>query len=152
MSNLTIVVIIVLVSMIAGLETLWERRDKTYISWKDFEKMRKKLVKQIKKSNKKFDGVYGIPRGGLILAVCLSHDLNLPLLKIPTKNSLIAEDISDTGNTLIKLIKNKNYKKIACLYSSNWTKVIPDYYVKVKVKKFKWLVFPYENQNTEERK
>ena len=39
-----------------------------------------KLVRLIKSSNKKYDAIYAIPRGGLILGVFLSHRLELPLL------------------------------------------------------------------------
>lgn len=52
---------------------------------------------------KKFEGVYGFPRGGLCLAVALSHSLELPLLEEPKNNSLIIDDIYDTGYTLEKI-------------------------------------------------
>ena len=45
-------------------------------------------------------GIYGIPRGGLCLAVALSHKLNIELLKEPRNNILIVDDIYDSGETL----------------------------------------------------
>ena len=115
--------------------------NRIYISWKDFGSMIEKLSNLIKKSRYKFDGVYGIPRGGLSLAVALSHKLNLPLLLYPTKKSLVVDDISDTGKTL----QSHKNKKIACLFSSRWTDVEPDYFINTKINTKDWIVFPWEN-------
>jgi hypoxanthine phosphoribosyltransferase len=110
------------------------------ISWKVFEQMLNNLVHKIKKSNYKFDGIYGVPKGGIIIAVCLAYKLNLPLLLYPTNNSLLVDDISDSGNTL----KNIKHKKIATLFSSTWTKVIPNYFIKIKKDMNSWIIFPWE--------
>ena len=98
------------------------------------------LANQIIESKQKFDGVYGVPRGGLIIAVCLSHKLNLPMLLQPTKKSLIVDDISDTGHTVNHLPK----KRLATLFTTNWTKSPPDWFCDIKEKKEDWIVFPYE--------
>lgn len=113
---------------------------KIHIDWEMFGILVDKLSNKIKRKGLKFDGIYGIPRGGLPIAVCLSHSLNLPLLLYPTKNSLVIDDISDTGKTL-KSFKNR---KIACLYSSKWTETNPDYFVLTKEDKDSWIVFPWE--------
>lgn len=47
-----------------------------------------------------FDGVYGIPAGGQVIAVCLHYRLGLPLLLAPTRKSLVTDDIVDTGRTM----------------------------------------------------
>lgn len=47
-----------------------------------------------------FDGVWGIPAGGQVIAVCLHYRLGLPLLLAPTRKSLITDDIVDTGKTM----------------------------------------------------
>ena len=47
-------------------------------SWKSFDSAVKLAVSKYK--DQKFVGVYGIPRGGLCLAVALSHHLKIPLL------------------------------------------------------------------------
>lgn len=52
-----------------------------------------------------FDGVYGIPAGGIFLAVCLHYRLGLPLLLAPTKRSIVADDIVDTGKTMSHYIE-----------------------------------------------
>src|SRR3989338_2638909 len=118
---------------------------KIFVSWKEFDEMAKELIKKIKSSNEKFDGVYGIPRGGLVLAVHISHNLDLPLLLYPTKNTLVVDDISDNGNTLSSM-KNR---KIATLFSTPWTKTKPDWNIKSKENEDHWIVFPWENQESE---
>ena len=119
--------------------------NKIYLSWIEFGLMIKDLTNRIKKSRFKFDGVYGIPRGGIILAICLSHSLKLPLLlDNRTPETLIVDDISDTGETL-KFYKDS--KKTACLYKTLWTKVVPDWNCEMKLNKNDWIVFPWEYQD-----
>ena len=113
------------------------------ISWKQFGEESEELVQKIKDSKLVFDGVYGIPRGGLPLAVIVSHRLGLPLLLYPTKNSLVVDEISDTGKTL-KSFKNR---KIATLYTTPWTVTAPDFFVGTKEMKTDWIVFPWENKD-----
>lgn len=111
------------------------------ITWNEYQDMINKLVKQIKGN---FDGIYGVPRGGLPIAVSLSHKLNIPLLLHPTENSLVVDDISDTGKTLSS---HKN-KKIAVLFNTKWTKTNPDFYIDWKNDKDSWIIFPWElNEN-----
>ena len=50
------------------------------------------------------DSVMGLPRGGLIPAVMISHELGIPLVINPTKNTLVVDDINDTGHTLDKAV------------------------------------------------
>lgn len=115
-------------------------KNKIFISWHDYQSMINELSEKIKRSGEVFKSVYGIPRGGLPIAVSLSHKLNLPLVLHPTKNSLVCDDVSDLGKTL----RSHKDKKIACLYSSDWTEVVPDYYVRTKTDKNSWLVYPWE--------
>jgi len=115
------------------------------IDWKEYQKMTDELAVKIKNSNEFFDGIYGIPRGGLPLAVSLSHILQLPILLYPTINSLVVDDISETGLTLTS---HKN-KKIACLFSTTWTTVKPDFYISTKDDENCWLIFPWEKESIE---
>lgn len=45
-------------------------------------------------------GVFGVPRGGLVPAVMLSHKLSLPLIDKPNDRMLWVDDIIDSGKTL----------------------------------------------------
>lgn len=107
--------------------------------------MIEQLTKKIKESKLQFDGIYGVPRGGLPLAVAISHRLELPILTYPTPKSLVVDDISDTGKTLA----NMGNKKIACLFTTDWTEAKPDWFIKKKERQTQWLVFPWEDQTRE---
>ena len=115
--------------------------NKIKLNWKEFDDMINKLCKQILSSNIKVKNIFGIPRGGLILAVCLSHKLKLPLSIIPSSKSLIVDDISDTGKTL-RTYKDFNY--IVTLFTTDWTNVIPNFWISKKLNKNDWIVFPWE--------
>jgi uncharacterized protein len=115
-------------------------KNKIYITWEKTMEMAEELVEKIKDSKIEFDGIYGIPRGGLPLAVILSYRLDLPVLLYPTKDTLVVDDISDNGFTLQRM-KNK---KIATLYSTSWTITNPSWFVKIKEDQNDWLVFPWE--------
>jgi len=84
--------------------------------------------------------IYGIKRGGYVPAVYLSHLLDLPIAGAPDKCSLIVDDISDSGETLIPY-KNAGYT-IATIYYYRKSIVRPDIWVYEK--KDKWIQFPWE--------
>lgn len=94
--------------------------------------------------NLNFTGVYGLPRGGLVLAVMISHRLNIPLLLAPCKNCLIVDDIADTGISLEHYDIDKNEKQyyITTMYYHKQSKVLPDFYVYEKTDN--WIKFPWE--------
>ena len=69
-----------------------------YFSWNEFDRSVEYIANQCKCL--KLSGVYGIPRGGLCLAVALSHRLNVKLTEKPIKFSLIVDDVFETGKTL----------------------------------------------------
>lgn len=112
-----------------------------FLTWTLFEDACQEIVKKIKKARKDFDGIYGIPRGGLPLAVKLSNLLSLPLIinnKEITKKTLIVDDISDTGRTL------EPFKDhfIVTIYYHKQSTVIPNIWIFEKTDK--WIIFPWE--------
>lgn len=119
----------------------FKEKNKIYLSWSEFDEIIDSLVEQIKESGESFKGIYGIPKGGLIPAICLSHKLNLPLLpNLNEENTLIIDDISDTG----KALEYFKHKYIATLFSTEWTKTTPNFYVEIKENENDWVVFPWE--------
>ena len=54
------------------------------LSWNEFDLCVKNITDLCFK--KDFSGVFGFPRGGLCLAVAISHSLRIPLLNKPKKN------------------------------------------------------------------
>lgn len=83
-------------------------------TWKEFDQFCTFLSQQIQKCGKKYKYIVGIPRGGLCLAVVLSHRLGIQYCDIETAaffspdEVLIVDDINDTGKTLSGL-KEKGY-------------------------------------------
>lgn len=113
-------------------------------TWNQFDKDAKKIASILQKSGRKFDGVYGPVRGGLPLAVVLSHALNIPMFEIPkTKNTLIVDDIADTGKTLKKYSKTHF---IATIFYHPQSMFVPSIWLRKKGKD--WILFPWESEKT----
>lgn len=72
------------------------------LSWTDFDLAVSILADCF--SDSTFTGVYGFPRGGLPLAVALSHRLDLPLLPSLSPGCLAVDDICDSGRTLLSAL------------------------------------------------
>jgi len=123
---------------------------KKEISWATIDELVGIIARKIHTDSPNIDSIYGIPRGGLIPAVLLSHKLGLPLVQQPKSNSLVVDDISDSGNTFIDFIDTL-YKphvyfsgvKTATLFERENTAFSPDY-VGLHIKYQDWLVFPWE--------
>lgn len=76
------------------------------ITFSMFQSALTRLESKILQSNTKYEDIYAIPRGGLIVGTCLSHRLKLPMTNCIKKNTLIVDDICDTGITLQKYSNN----------------------------------------------
>ena len=79
-----------------------EVENKLFLSWDDINTSVKVLCEKIITEYPNIDSVMGLPRGGLIPAVLISHQLDLPFVLHPGKNTLVVDDINDTGETLSK--------------------------------------------------
>ena len=110
-----------------------------YFTWSEFDKSVEKIAYKCR--FKEFSGIYGVPRGGLCLAVALSHKLKIELISEPIKNSLIVDDVYETGLTLTTL-KDVEGAMFFVLFS----KIKPTWWNTVFIsKKNQWIVFPWEN-------
>ena len=122
---------------------------KEFISWNLIDEAVTDIAFNIKNTNKNFKGVYGIPRGGLILAVMLSHKLDLPLIMSKDEldeNSIIIDDIADTGKTLLDFVEYESY--VVTIHEHEQSLIKPDY--SVLDKGDKWIVYPWETEDSEE--
>ena len=110
-----------------------------YFTWRDFDKSVVQIANKCK--DLEFSGVYGIPRGGLCLAVAISHKLKINLISKPKKNSLIVDDVYESGITL------KTYKDIeGAMFFVLFSKIKPTWWNTVYIsEKSEWIVFPWEN-------
>ena len=111
----------------------------SYFTWSEFDKSVEHIAKDCKFLE--FSGIYGVPRGGLCLAVALSHKLKINLISEPAENSLIVDDIYETGVTL------NTFKDIeGAMFYVLFSKVKPTWWNTVNIStKREWIVFPWEN-------
>ena len=115
----------------------------TYFTWQEFDKSVEYIANKCK--NLEFAGIYGIPRGGLCLAVALSHKLKVKLISEPINNSLIVDDVYETGFTLNPLRKVEG-----AMFFVLFSKKEPTWWNAVNIsQKKEWIIFPWENsENT----
>lgn len=98
-----------------------------------------------------YRGVYGIPRGGVVLAVMISHTLNIPyvdrLQSLYGEKFLVVDDIADSGHTLhqmqAEVFQNADF---ATIHYSLQSIVEPKFWVEEKGND--WIVYPWENQDS----
>lgn len=117
------------------------------IEWKEIDLRVSKLIERINKA--KYTNLYGVPRGGLILAVMLSHRLKLPVItdvKAINDQTLICDDICDSGETLS--IFNTQDIDTCALFKRYNSSMTPTYYAK-EISNDQWLLFPWESSDSE---
>jgi hypoxanthine phosphoribosyltransferase len=110
-----------------------------YFNWSEFDKSVEHIASKCKFIE--FSGIYGVPRGGLCLAVALSHKLRIELISKPIKNSLIVDDVYETGITL------NAFKDIeGAMFFVLFSKIEPEWWNTVHIsEKDEWIVFPWED-------
>lgn len=109
-----------------------------YYTQEQYETDIKKIARILKGAN--FDGIWAPPRGGLTPAVKLSHLLDIPFIKKPTKLSLIVDDIADTGKCLGDYAKEGYF--IVTIFYRKQSSFIPNLWLRKK--KDKYIIFPWE--------
>jgi xanthine phosphoribosyltransferase len=110
-----------------------------HLSWQDFDRAVEQMAKTC--GRRPTSGIFGIPRGGLVLAVGLSHRLDLPLLPGPQPGCLVVDDVFETGRTLAP------YRELEGSTLLVWvSKAEPLWWQAVEVySSAEWIVFPWEN-------
>lgn len=109
------------------------------LTWAEFNEAVYRIASFYK--DRAFNGVYGFPRGGLPLAVALSHYLDLPLLDAIEDNCLVVDDVYETGATLSQAL---DFVGVECVV---WiSKAQPTWFKAAEAtSSAEWLVFPWEN-------
>ena len=109
------------------------------LSWHEFDQAVEWIAQLV--GDRRFSGIHGIPRGGLVLAVALSHRLELPLLPEPQPGCLVVDDVFETGRTLAP------HRQLAGAELVVWiSKAEPLWWQAVEVTpSAEWIVFPWEN-------
>tara|TARA_B110000914_G_scaffold163671_1_gene144166 strand:+ start:411 stop:956 length:546 start_codon:yes stop_codon:yes gene_type:complete len=117
---------------------------KTYLSWDDIESAVDDLCQQIPFELPNIDSIHGIARGGLIPAVLISHKLGLPYVGLVGPNTLVVDDICDTGVTLDKgpgvYTAVLHYKPhTSCFQPTMWSEIHNG---------DEWLIYPWETKDS----
>jgi hypoxanthine phosphoribosyltransferase len=127
-------------------------KNKLYLSWKWVDAQINKIGDKL--DGKKLEFVAGIPRGGLIPAVMISHAFGIKYISYSSakalpgdlrSKTLIVDDISDTGETLADAEKLGFIT--ATLSIRVGTKTLPYFYGEL-INDDRWLVFPWEKLNS----
>ena len=98
--------------------------------------------------------ITGVPRGGLIPAVLMSHKFDIPYIGLEAaktlpgdlkKKILVVDDIADSGNTLAQ-IQRHNFRTatLARRYSSSFTPTVTG----TDILDDHWLIFPWEQKSS----
>lgn len=107
------------------------------LTWQEFDLAVDAIAQHFK--YKKIKSVFGEPRGGLPLAVALSHKLKVPYSPIPNDHALWVDDIIDQEVTF-------NKAKGMYGYYATWIARKPsEEYFNVALIDGDWVVFPWED-------
>jgi len=109
------------------------------LSWIQFDLAVETITERY--GSRSFAGVYGVPRGGVCLAVALSHALSLPWLPEPKDGCLVVDDVYETGQTLRAICEQVDATFVVWM-----SKCAPEWWdAATTISADEWLVFPWEN-------
>ena len=118
--------------------------NKIKLSWDDLEILVDKLCKKIPFETPTIDSVTGIARGGLIPAVMVSHKLGLPYVDAVGPNTLVIDDIADSGATLEK---SPGIYTAVLHYKPHTSSFIPTIWAE-EHNSDEWLIYPFERSDS----
>ena len=120
-------------------------QNKIYLSWDDVNQLVDTLCEKIITEYPNVDSVFGLKRGGLIPAVMISHKLNLPWSDVMYPNTIVIDDICDSGETLANCIGGYT----AVLYYKPHTSITtPNLYAALH-EGDEWIIYPWERKDSE---
>jgi len=122
--------------------------EKEHYAWAQYQADIERLADEIRNDSRhSLTTIYGIPRGGLVVAVSLSQILGLPIAlsaeKI-TPATLVVDDIADSGKTLDNICRRIGFRPmVVTLYYNPSSVQRPDRFIRTKTK---WVVFRWETE------
>ena len=116
---------------------------KISVSWWDITDLIKDLAGKIPFDVPLADSIYGIPRGGLIPAVMLSHQTGLPLVDTIGAHTLVVDDMTDSGVTMNKM---PGLYTAVLYHKPHTSSFTPNVWSKLH-EGDEWLIFPWEKFN-----
>ena len=117
--------------------------NKVFVYWDDINILVDELCSTITSSGVQIKSITGIERGGLIPAVMISHKLNIPYVTKINKDTLVVDDICDSGETLKNIVAGYT----ATLHHKKTASFTPDFYSKEVGEE--WIVYPWERNDSE---
>ena len=132
-------------------------QNKSFLSWGDIEVLVNKLCDKILISNLEIKDLWGLPRGGLIPAVMISHNLNIPITKgTISPTTLIIDDICDSGETFAKYYNYHQTEfsfpfklRTACLHYKPQTSSFQPTLWANQWSSNDWIIYPWERKDSE---
>ena len=115
---------------------------KIILNWENVGSLVHKVCATILKDYPNIDSIHGIKRGGLIPSVMISHQLGLPWTYEILPNTLVVDDICDSGETL------HNYAVVytAVLYYKPHTSIFKPNICGKTHNGDEWIIFPWESE------
>lgn len=142
-------------------------KNKVFITWEQVDEMTDNIAQQIKGDGINpipIKAIIGIPRGGLVPAVLLSHKLSVPMItileyqnnvddfisRLSANEVLVVDDICDSGKTLlwpgykdcltaVLIQKHEDMAKKQATFHARFM----DYH-----ELHDWIVFPWEKKDS----
>jgi hypoxanthine phosphoribosyltransferase len=116
--------------------------NKIILNWENVGSLVNKICATVLKDFPNIDSIHGIKRGGLIPSVIISHQLNLPWTHEIFPNTLVVDDICDSGETLT------NYAGVytaVLVYKPHTSTFKPNIYARVHSGD-EWIIYPWESE------
>lgn len=114
---------------------------KRIYTWRELDKDIGLIADWLK--GQEFDEIYGVPRGGLVAGVLLSHKLKLPLSLEFHKDRkvLVVDDICDSGRTILKFMGGNATVATLFVNTEHNHDIWPDFWARTTKD---WIIFPWE--------
>lgn len=118
------------------------------VSWEEFDKGARDIARQVARHahdhHERFTNIYGLPRGGLPLAVRLSYLLGLPLVTARehvSPSTLVVDDSTVTGKTLKECCREHRNRSAVFVHKPDTSAFVPDFISKTTTKQVN---YPWE--------
>ena len=122
-----------------------------YVSWSEIDSLIQVLSDLILKSSRTFSSISTLSRGGLVPSRLLADHLGIPTIfvdqKIISSNSLVVDDIFDSGVTFEKIlskIDDPSQLFFVTLFARRGKKYPPQLVYAAKTNDDAYVVFPWD--------
>ena len=110
-----------------------------HLTWTDFQFAVWSMADKVDRTR---THIYGVPRGGLCLAVALSHETGIPLAMEPGPNMIVVDDIADSGKTIAEFEEAQRLVWVArhpARHVAQHVRLLP-------AGDDRWVLFPWEKE------